>query len=110
MLQITERRRVGRQNGQGLVVLMDGQVHTVVDISVNGVSFQGRGLAVGQTISVRLARLVDLSDAVDAKVTVKGLTGSVVHGEFHGTLSLMRYVVGKIGPDTAFPAAAQVVR
>ncbi|HIJ64185.1 MAG TPA: PilZ domain-containing protein [Rhodospirillaceae bacterium] len=99
-----------RQNGQGLVILMDGQVHTVVDVSVNGVSFQGRGLTVGQTISVRLARLVDLNDAVEAKVTVKGLTGSVVHGEFHGTLSLMRYVVAKIGPDAALPAVALEVR
>ena len=96
MTQSEERRRVARQHGQGLAVLMNDQVHTVVDISVDGVAFQCRSLTVGEQIKIRVARLTDLEDGVDARATVREVTGSVVHAEFHGTLTLIRYVLGKL--------------
>jgi hypothetical protein len=100
MIRQDDRRRYARKIGHGLVLLIDGRAHPVVDISTAGISFQASGHRLGSAITARLARLSKLDDCVDAKITVKGIGEATTHGEFRPTMALLRYIIGHIGEAT----------
>ena len=100
MAQFTERRRSIRKIGHGLVVLIDGRVHPVIDISTEGVSFQGAGHRIGARIELKIARLADISDCIGGAITIKSTGDTTVRGEFHPTMPLLRYIIQHIGEAT----------
>lgn len=95
-----DRRRHLRKIGQGLVVLLDGRAHPVIDISTAGVSFQSSGHKVGAKITLRIARLADISDCVDGIITIKSVSDTTTRGEFQPTMPLLRYIIRHIGEAT----------
>jgi hypothetical protein len=99
-LQFKERRQFARKIGDGLVVLIGGRVHPIVDISVSGLSFQGGGFARDSAIRLTLASLQSLEDCVEAQVTIKSVQGGVVRAEFMPTTRLMRYIIAHMGEVT----------
>lgn len=99
-MQFTERRQHGRKVGEGLIVLIDGKTHPIVDISVAGVAFQAQGHKAGDRIRLSLATLRALTDAVEANATVRAAGNGVVRCEFIPTAKLMRYIVAHIGEVT----------
>ena len=96
----TDRRRTARRIGQGLVVLIDGRAHPVVDISTAGISFQSTGHKVGGKLGLKIARLANISDCVDGVITVKSSGDTTTRGEFQPTMPLLRYIIGHIGEAT----------
>ena len=100
MMQDTDRRRLVRKIGQGLVVLIDGRAHPVVDISTAGISFQFSGPKIGAKLSLKIARLADLADCIDGVITIKSASENTLRGEFHPTVPLLRYIISHIGEAT----------
>jgi hypothetical protein len=100
MNQIKDRRHLVRKVGQGLVILIQDRAHTVVDISTAGVSFQTSGHQAGNTIPVKLARLIDINDCIEAKITVISAEESITRCEFKPTMPLLRYIIRHIGEAT----------
>ncbi|WP_245651099.1 PilZ domain-containing protein [Paramagnetospirillum marisnigri] len=94
-----------RKVGQGLVVLINGKVHPVIDISTAGVSYQAANHKIGATVALTIARLSDISDCIDAKITVISKDETVTRAEFKPTMPLLRYIISHIGEATrAVPA------
>lgn len=100
MAQETDRRQTIRRIGQGLVALIDGHVHPVIDISTAGLSFQSAGHAVNDRLHLRIARVTDMSDCIDGTITVKSVGETVTRGEFQPTMPLLRYIIGHMGEAT----------
>lgn len=100
MAQDTDRRRQLRKIGQGLVVLIDGRAHPVVDISTAGISFQSVGHKAGAKVSLKIAQLTNISDCIDGIITVKSVSDTTTRGEFHPTMPLLRYIIRHIGETT----------
>jgi len=105
MAQDADRRQTIRRIGQGLVVLIDGHVHPVIDISTAGVSFQSVGHAVNARLHLKIARVADMNDCIDGTITVKSVGETVTRGEFQPTMPLLRYIISHMGEATgAVPA------
>jgi hypothetical protein len=105
MNQVDDRRRHVRKIGQGLVVLIDRRIFPIVNISTAGISFQATGYAVGETVSLKLAKMTDLKNAVDATISVKSAEEAITRGEFHPTMSLLRFIIDHIGDVTGVEPA-----
>lgn len=99
-VQPTERRHFTRKIGDGLVVIVDGRVYPVVNISVSGISFQGTGFSADTVIRMSLATLHALEDCVEAQLAIKVAEAGMVRGEFLPTTRLMRYIVAHMGEVT----------
>lgn len=99
-MQFQERRQHGRKVGDGLIVLINGKTHPIIDISVAGVAFQAQGYRIGDRIRLSLAALRALDDAVEASVTIRAAGNGVVRCEFIPTAKLMRYIITHIGEIT----------
>lgn len=95
-----ERRRLSRKVGQGLVLLIDGRAHPVVDISTAGVSFQSGRHKVGEKVRFKIAQLSDISDCIGGTITIKSVGETTVRGEFLPTMPLLRYIIRHIGEAT----------
>ncbi|MDO8605423.1 MAG: PilZ domain-containing protein [Phaeospirillum sp.] len=100
MTQTPDRRNHIRKVGQGLVVLIDGRVHPVVDISIAGISFQAAGHTVGTKVSLKIARISDINDCIGGTITIKSAGDTTTRGEFLPTMPLLRYIIGHIGEAT----------
>ena len=100
MNQHHERRQHSRRIGHGLVVLIDNRSHPVIDISVEGVKYQGNGSHVGATVSLKLARLDDMKDCVEGRVEVVDIDYATTRGRFIPTVGLLRYIIGHISKVT----------
>ena len=96
MKQIRERRHYIRKMGDGLVVLIDGKVFPLIDISVTGVSFQATGYSVGQSLSIKLAKLTSMADGVDGEITVVAITDTISRAKFYPTMRLMRFIIRQL--------------
>lgn len=96
----TETRRPHRTIGHGLVILIDGHAHPVLDISTAGVAYQAGRHPVGATIAVTLARLDAISDCIAGKITVISSQESITRGEFKPTVPLLSYILSHIGAAT----------
>ncbi len=95
-----DRRRHARKVGQGLIVLIGGKVYPVVDISTVGLSFQATGYRGGDSIVLKLAQLTNISDCIEARITVTSSDNTVTRGEFKPTVPLLRYIISHIGEAT----------
>jgi hypothetical protein len=95
-----ERRQHIRKIGQGLVVLIDGRVHPVVDISTAGISFQAAGLKIGDRLKLKIAQLADISDCIGGVITIKSVNDTTTRGEFLPTVPLMRFIIAHMGEAT----------
>lgn len=99
-----ERRRHIRHVGQDMVAVMANQALPLINLSIAGLGFQGGGLKVGlkvgDKVTVMLARMSDMADSIDATITVRSVSGTATHAEFHPTWALMRYLVAHIGEAT----------
>lgn len=96
----TERRRLVRKIGQGLVVLINDRAHPVVDISTAGVCFQSSGHKVGERLRLKIAQLADINDCIEGTITVKSVGEATTRGEFLPTMPLLRYIISHIGEAT----------
>jgi len=100
-----ERRRVIRQVGQDLAIVIGNHAFPVVDISTVGVSFQGCHGKIGDTLTVAIVRISVPDDRVEAQLTLRDVSVTMSRAEFHPTMAVMRYVVQHIGEATgASPA------
>ncbi|RAU22755.1 PilZ domain-containing protein [Paramagnetospirillum kuznetsovii] len=95
-----DRRKLPRKVGQGLIVLIDGRAHTVIDISTAGIAFQTCGSPKGSIVSLKLAQLADISNCIEAKITVVSSQETITRGEFKPTMPLLRYIISHIGEAT----------
>ncbi len=100
MEQQKDRRRQIRRVGQDLLVVIDRRAFPVIDISTEGVSFQGSGYGIGEVVKIRVARLSDTSDDVAATVTVRAVEDNVIRGEFRPNMPLLHYIISHIGEAT----------
>jgi hypothetical protein len=98
--QFKERRRHIRKIGQGLVMLIDGRVYPIVDISTAGISFQAGDQVIGAVIDLKLAAMTDLGKGIEARITINSNNGTITRGEFHPTVPLLRFIIGHIGEVT----------
>ncbi len=105
MFQFNERRRHVRRVGEGLIVLIDGRGYSIVDISIAGLSFQTSGHRVGERVALKIARLTDLNDGVEGRITVVDSSDAVTRGQFLPTARLMHYIVGHIAEATGVSPA-----
>ena len=95
-----ERRRHPRKIGDGLIVIIGGHGHSLVDISIGGLSFQSNGYKKGDRIRLKLARLTDMTDCVNCKITVVETTDVVTRVKFRADIRVMSYIVRHIGEVT----------
>jgi hypothetical protein len=110
MTQLKERRRHIRKMADGMVAIIDGRVHPVVDISVAGLSIQCSALSRGQTVELHLSSLDDLQDRVPARVTVRAVGGALTHAEFFPTMRLLRYVINRLSEMTGIAPVSEYFR
>ena len=95
-----ERRQHPRKMGEGLIVLIGGHGHPLVDISIGGLSFQSNSYKTGDQIRLKLARLIDMTDCVECKITVVAVSETITRGQLHETMAAMSYIVRHIGEVT----------
>ena len=98
-----ERRRHPRKIGDGLIVLIGGHGHPLVDISIGGLSFQSNSYKTGDSILIKLARLNDMTDSVECRITVVAISETITRGQLHETMAAMSYIIRHIGEVTGVP-------
>ena len=107
MTDLTERRINPRLAGHGLVMMIGRRVFPIANISITGLGFQGSGYRENEVLTVQIARINALEDCVPAVITVRSVQETMVRGEFHPTLPLMRYIIAHLsevtGADPTYP-------
>ncbi|RAU22167.1 PilZ domain-containing protein [Paramagnetospirillum kuznetsovii] len=92
-----DRRRHSRRFGDGMVVVIDNRIFPIFDISVSGIRFQCAGGKPGDKISLRVARLQNMSDFVDCQAIVRHADETSIRAEFIPTFRLMKFLLGHFG-------------
>ena len=86
------------------MVLIDSRVFPLINISVTGLSFQASGYRVGERITLKVAKFLNMKDCIQADIFVKVSTDTVTRAEFYSTMPLMRYIIRHISEVTGTPA------
>jgi len=105
MDETDDRRHQIRKIGQGLVVVIDRRIFPLVTISTAGLAFQATGYKVGESVAIKIAKMLDLNCSVDATITVSSAEETITRGEFLPTMPLLRYVIDHIGDVTGVEPA-----
>ena len=96
MTESSERRRHPRRVGEGLVVLIGGKMFPLIDVSVKGLSFQGTGHKVGDSIQLKIAEMRNLANCVAAELRVIQAGDVITRGEFLARMDLMKYIIAHV--------------
>ena len=95
-VQIAERRKTSRKPGDGLIAIIDEKTFPLVDITIYGISFQGKGFREGDEFSIKIAKQNDTNDFIEAKFSVKSNDGKIIRGKFYPTITIMRYIINHL--------------
>ena len=95
-----ERRRNERKIGEGLTVVIANKVFPLVNISETGLSFQATSFRAGDKLALKIAKLANMKDFIDAVATVVVAGDTITRCEFFSTMPLMRFIVRHVSDVT----------
>ena len=93
-----EHRKDIRVLARGIIVIIDGHVHPVINISAGGMCIQATCFSAGEKASAKVAKMRDISKAVNADFVVRQIDETKARVQFiDPKLPLLRLIVSHVG-------------
>jgi hypothetical protein len=86
-------------DGAGLVLVIGGKIYPLIRLALDHAVFQAAEFLPGQLVSLKIAPWNNLTQAVAGKMIIRSSNGVTAHGDFQVTMSLMRFMIQRLGGE-----------